>query len=603
MRRTPILGFDTFLLLIWVFKMRVISRVISIFGILCSSMALHAYEADKGAVMTLHFDDLHRTAAKYENSPWGEFWNSSQMVQFRKPFDKWWEDGAKELQKELKLSKEPKILDMFQGEVLFSLENFEMDFSKEVFDISFFLVFDSGKKSQLVDALKKKMLEEAEEAKKSRRKDVTFMGHRFHSIQPEPSSIKGKTKPKAGLEVRFGTMGEKSYFGMGDKPFHEKSIRRILKSKKGSPNEFRLSVMMAKLNTFFESALMKAQEEQKAKPPAPGPMMFMQGMNFVEIIQAMGFLDFESIKVHSLENKKYEQAISSIKLKRPARGFLKMFLPSSSQHVGDIPNWVPENAISFQASSLPISSWYAGVMEMIRTELPQFSPMVQAQMSMLKQNMGLDLEKGFFDLFDDLLYQLSFEQGENVSPEQFGQNVMVFPLKDGSAFEKSFKSLLSMNPALQLEPQDYMGGKIYQFPSSLSEASPTLAFFRNMGIFSQASSSDVKTVMRYLKKAPKKSLLKSKAFNEYRSLLPDRYQQVTFQNSDLMIESLFGFFRDQGPVLQATMDSWPFQLDFSALPKPGSFDGEFGNVFGFTEMKGLIIETQAFSDKLGKLKK
>jgi hypothetical protein len=34
-----------------------------------------------------------------------------------------------------------------------------------------------------------------------------------------------------------------------------------------------------------------------------------------------------------------------------------------------------------------------------------------------------------------------------------------------------------------------------------------------------------------------------------------------------------------------------------------SFNGEIGNVLGFTEMKGLVIETQAFSDKLGKMKK
>lgn len=112
------------------------------------------------------------------------------------------------------------------------------------------------------------------------------------------------------------------------------------------------------------------------------------------------------------------------------------------------------------------------------------------------------------------------------------------------------------------------------------------------------SPEDIKKVIRLINKPSPKSLVKSKSFSTYRKLLPDRYQQMSFQNLDRSILGIFNLLKSNQAVLTMTMAKWPFQLDFSKLPGVEVFHDQFGNVMSFTVSKGTKITSEAYSKKI-----
>ena len=578
--------------------------------ILCASaLSITALQAQllvpsPDAMIHLHMGDIEYSMEKWEVSPFGELWDSKEMASFRKPFDTWMDNGLEKLQQELHLDDTPELSDLFTGELLFSLENF--DFSGDDFkqmSTQVYLAFQCDEDSDLLEAIKDQLLEKMKKNKKSKRRDVTFMGHLFHTQDiPQEKSADQPTFQK-GLELRFGIMDDIAYIGVASKKKHEEVIRRILSSRKGwkkkadEAPEMTFSMNMEGINALILKALAEDQKKQKDAPPQPGPAMFLQGMDFGKVFQGLGLLDFNTISMATAEHPDFEKLDTTVTMNQTPRGFVSMFVPNAKTHLGAIPQWIPEDVLTYQGTAIPVSTWFDTIMTFLKQELPMFAPMVEMQLGNIEQSMGLNLKRDLFDQFGDQFYQVGFEQDKNTPLEQVGQATTVFTLKDGDTVEKNLFKLLAMAPMPKLEPVKYMGGQYYTIGPKTDGLQATMAFHKNHFLFAQ-SPDDIKKVIRLINKPNSKSLAKSKAFSVYKKLLPDRYQQLSFQNLDRSILSIFNLLKANQPMIAMTMANWPFQLDFSKLPGKESFHGQFGDVMSFTVSKGTVIHAEAFSKKV-----
>jgi hypothetical protein len=558
------------------------------------------------AMVNVYMGDIEHSSAKWEASPFGELWQSKQMASFKKPFDTWIEKSLKDLQEKLHLKESPSMSDLFTGELLFSLS--DLDFSGEELKQATthtYLAFECDGKNKLLEAIQDQILEASKKNKESKRRDVKFMGHSFHTqTLPQSKSNNGTVLNKA-LELRFGVMKNIAYIGVANKKDHEATLRRILASQKSKSSkkahyapEMTFTMNMSGINELILKGLAEAQRKQNESPAQPGPAMFLKSMDFAKVVKSLGLLDFSHVSMVTAEHPEFEKIESTVLMSQEPRGFISMFVPNATTHLGAIPNWVPENVLSFDGAAIPVSTWYDTIMTFLQQEMPMMAPMLQAQLGGLKKSMGLDLKRDLFDQFGDQFYQIGFEQDKNTPLEQMGQTTMVFTLKNGEMVEENLFKLLAMAPLpTKLEAVKYMGGQYYTLGAKANGLQSTIGFHKNHFMFAQ-SPEDIKKVIRLINKPSPKSLVKSKSFSTYRKLLPDRYQQMSFQNLDRSILGIFNLLKSNQAVLTMTMAKWPFQLDFSKLPGVEVFHDQFGNVMSFTVSKGTKITSEAYSKKI-----
>jgi hypothetical protein len=398
-------------------------------------------------------------------------------------------------------------------------------------------------------------------------------------------------------------MKNMAYIGIAKKKDHENTLRRIIslmkksKEKKQESPEMTMKINMEDINALIVKGLSEAEKKQKKTAPTPGPAMMLQGLDFEKVVRSLGLLDFKSISMATVEHSKFEKFSTKVLMKQSPRGIISMFVPTASIHLGSIPEWVPNDIITYQATAIPVSSWYDTIMSFMQQELPMMAPMVQMQLGSLKQSMGLDLKRDLFDLFGDQLYQVGFEQDKNTPLEQVGQTVAVFSLKNGTKVEQNLLKIFGMAPMLKLEPVSYMEGTYYSVGPKLNGLQNTIGFHKNYFLFAQ-NTEDIKKVIRLISRPSPKGLAKSKAFLEYRKLLPARYQQLSFQSLDRTFLSLIQILKANQGMISQGMKKWPFQLDFSKLPGKEAFDDQFGHVLNVSVSKGDVLYSENYSKKV-----
>ena len=571
-------------------------------GLSCGALGAQSFTSSEDALMVVRGENFPQTYEKWCASPWGQFIASKEMSSFFKPLQDWWAKSTESIQQELKLAQKPQLTDILKGELMLSLDQFNIDFDNKEGDIYGYVLIETGKNNKTSMAIVESMLKSlTEKDAKSERKDLRFMNQLFHTFSFNAEQTDSDFKFKKGLQLRFGQMDEVFYLGFGRAEVQEKKLSSIIpnlgKSKKPS-NEFEMALNMVPINKLIIAGLKNGEATMKANPPQPGPAMFLQGLDWVKIVSALGLLDFKSLKLAEVQHAQYEKAVLSLEFLQEPRGLMKMFLPDASMNVGEVPAWMPEDVITYQASSLPMSKWYGVIMAFMQQEVPMFAPMLVGQLDALKQNFGVDIEKDIFGLFDDKIYQLVLNAKDPKDLNAMGEEIYVVKVKNGALLEQNLLKVLKMNPMLSLEAKPYMGGRCYEFPANpMAKVTPMLAFHSEYLLYSNRAV-DVRSLMLSMATPPQKSLAQSRQLKSYREVLPERYQALRFQNSNLLIRKILEMLGKNAETLNAGMADKDIKFDFTKLPKPEDVKLDFGTIMTVTKVQGLVVNSEIYAPKV-----
>ena len=573
-------------------------------GLSCGALGAQSFTSSEEALMVVRAENFPQTFEKWSASPLGQFCASKEMSAFLKPLQDWWAKNAETIQQELKLAQKPQLTEFLKGELMLSLDQLNIDYENKEADIYGYILIETGKNNKVSLAVVESLLKSlTEKDEKHERKDLRFMNHLFHtfSFNPKQDDTKDDLEFKKGLQLRFGQMDEVFYLGFGRAEVQEKKLNSIIpnlgKSKKPG-NEIDMALNMLPINKLLIEGIKNGEATMKANPPQPGPAMFLQGLDWVKIISALGLLDFKNVKFATAQHAQYEKAVFNIELLQEPRGLMKMFLPEASMNLGEVPAWMPEDVITYQASSFPMSKWYGVIMAFMQQEVPMFAPIVMGQLDGLKQNFGVDLEKDIFGLFDDKLYQVVLDSKDPKDLNAMGEEIYVVKVKNGALLEQNLLKVLKMNPMLSLEAKPYMGGRCYEFPSNcMANVSPMLAFHSEYLIYSNRAV-DVRTLMLSMATPPQKNLGQSRQMKAYRDILPERYQGFSYQNSNLLMRKILEMLGKNAEALNASMSDNEIKFDFNKLPKSEDVKVDLGSMMTVTKAQGLIINSEIYTPKV-----
>ena len=544
-------------------------------------------------IISFEISDVPTLKKRSMEDPIIKFWYSEQMESFRKPLAKLISEKYEEKQKELKLP-EIDISNLFQGRLKFSLSNLDVSVdNKKVKSFNAYLLIETGSKSKesqsIVDLMLKNIDKKIKETPKIKRKDFSIKGTLFHSYNFD-SEITDSL-------FCFAQMKNYLYFSLATKADLQKNINQLLPtlnkpSAQLSDIDFNFNILP--LNKIFAQLLDSTSKDLKAKMSSgkgpAGPLGMAGMLDWNKIVSALGFLDLKHISYDCKFLPKGTINNIQLDLIQEPRGFMKMFIPTMGSQIEPFPKWVPENVATYNAQTIPMSQWYNILLDLAKSELPMFAPMILGQLESLKTSIGLDIQSDLFDLFSDELIQIDLSS-KKISLEN-GNRVILCGVKDSTKFEASLTKILGMIPTYKLNPFDYMGAKMYPLLEKPNKEGilPTLAFYKNYFMFSTTQES-TQDVIRLLKNNAKKPLLRSKLVKPFLAETPSQIQSITFSNLTVVIKNLLNMVQSNSETLKGVLKNNPLNIDLSDLPNGDELTTDFGCMYGYSTRTSKSIKS------------
>jgi hypothetical protein len=211
--------------------------------------------------------------------------------------------------------------------------------------------------------------------------------------------------------------------------------------------------------------------------------------------------------------------------------------------------WVPKDAVSFSAGSLPISQFYESIMKGLDAYDPEFAKEMMTQLAELENQLGFRLREDLFQSFGDRYVTWMMPVANmNAAPE----TAILIQVKDEKKIVQVMKGLAKLTQGMvEIEESERRGLKSYQLRINAEEIpglpfnplqvfQPTMAFKGDYMVVA-FTPSDVKRAMQRMDREddPKGDIRSNKEFLVVASQIPAKVSSVTFSDWKVQFESFY----------------------------------------------------------------
>jgi len=211
--------------------------------------------------------------------------------------------------------------------------------------------------------------------------------------------------------------------------------------------------------------------------------------------------------------------------------------------------WVPKDAVSFSAGSLPISQLYESIVKGLEAYDPDFAKEMMGQLAEVEKQLGFRLREDLFQSFGDKYVTWMMPVGNmNSAPE----TAILVQVKDEKKIVQVMKGLAKLTEGMvEVEESERRGLKSYQLRINAEEIpglpfnplamfQPTMAFKGEYMVVA-FTPSDVKRAMQRMDREddPKGDIRSNKEFLAVSGQLPAKVSSVSFSDWKVQFESFY----------------------------------------------------------------
>ncbi|MBL8734165.1 MAG: DUF3352 domain-containing protein [Planctomycetes bacterium] len=262
--------------------------------------------------------------------------------------------------------------------------------------------------------------------------------------------------------------------------------------------------------------------------------------------------------------------------------------------------WVPKDAVSFEAGTMDISSYYDAIVRGLEAYDADLAKQVLGQLEQMEQQLGFSVSKDLFGSIGNQYISWSMPMAQMATPEV----AMLLEVKDEAKLVNALKKMADLSQgAVEIEEGEKRGVKAYQLHINADPMGgmgfnifemiqPTFAF-KNGFMVIGLSAMDVKRVFQRMDREddPKGDIRGNKEFAAVAASIPAGVQSVAFTDWKTNFESLYQLMTSL--LTFVPMDDLP--IDTALLPDAASLTKHLFASVSYSKTSGNVTESVATS--------
>ena len=562
----------------------------------------------EGALFVMRAASAKELPERLQASPLGKFWNDAKIQKFMAPAMDEMKDNE---EMEAVMKAVDNAIDTFDGETVISLNRFpmqvfEMDDMENdspedvkkfaemmVKDLRFIImgkVEDEGFNDTWKGLIETVMEESKEEGDKFEMLTEKVGGDEIHFARETPNKV-----DKSYDVLAFAQVGDVGFVG-SPRQAVEEAIQAMKKGVKGGKltdgpfgrfhernpdNDAHFHINVEPMIAFGQEMAKKAEADGVFGEQAAG-----MGVTVDSVWKALGLADLESIDLGM--QFEGESTVLDTGLLFKKRSGLTKFIAYTN---GELPKaqFVPQDVDTATISLFSFEDMYGELMNMLGTAMPNFMPMVKAQIAGAEGQLGVSIEKDLFgNMKPEMINLQSVSPGEGDAPQE--EMVIMVGLKNEQGFEVAFDKVMAFASGMTgmtFEPSEFLGHKLHSLDVPDMGDGPTkISYLYANGYFtvSMGKGELLRKVLSNIER-PGKSVWDLAHVKDALGKLEPDYCEVNYVNAGSLANSL-------ATIISDLPDSEELPVDWDSLPTRKEWDA----LLGFL-VSGAYMEKDGFYGK------
>lgn len=497
------------------------------------------------SLVVVHSDNSPEFRRQWKASPWAKMLNDEQVLRFVDPMLK----GEKFAEAMAKIKTETgksleEILELFNAQVGLAITRIDMDeTSVKPEKVHGVLIVElAGKRAVLEEMLK--------HGGNEHDRVEEFRGVEIHQDTAKKSEGNNDQEafwaivddfwivatPREAMEQMIVNIQQH-----GATDALSKAPGLVAAIDRAGNQPFFMYMNAAGLVKMLGQAISQGMEKSAQKNPQGNPL----GLTGPIILRASGLDTLEGMYLGLSIGEDYTESHFNISFTEE-RGITRMFAAST----GNIsrPDWVRADWTNAAVLNLPLPHVYQVIEEIVGGLNPGLLTMMQGQLQMMQQNIGIDLKRDLIEVLGDAIVVGFVPDGgePNAASIQQGQNLIAFSTKNPQQLVATLETFGTMGgkmPQSMFEIREYLGAKIYTMPANPKAPPTNRPSFAVQGGFllftPTVGARPIETVLQSMYKNEGDSLWDKPQIKKIIAELPDHAIGYSYQDMAALFAGMF----------------------------------------------------------------